>query len=97
LLSYALNEALSSTDTNVSAGMGILNVRDWLAYAGRRVPQLQLELMQDAQKKARGVSLVDGEDKIPLEKRNLQQPRIYLPYQDVERPTYMAVLSIRSK
>jgi len=97
LLSYALNEALSPTDTNASAGTGILNVRDWLAYAGRRVPQLQLELMQDAQKKARGVSVVDGEDKIPLEKRNLQQPRIYLPYQDVERPTYMAVLYVGSK
>jgi len=57
---------------------GRIDVREWLDYASTRVPQLQLDAMQDLEKRGRKVAVVRGEETEadPL-KRSLQQPRIF--------------------
>jgi len=79
LLTYALiKEGLGKSQADKQPQDGRIDVREWLDYASTRVPQLQLDAMQDLEKRGRKVAVVRGEETEadPL-KRSLQQPRIF--------------------
>src|SRR5208282_4617759 len=76
-LTYALVE--KGLKTSEAAVDGQVELRHWLDYATQLVPQLQLALMQEAQKQGRGFSVIDGEEKeiASPEQRSLQRPRVF--------------------
>lgn len=79
-LTYALvEEGIKQAKADEQPKDGSLIVREWFDYATRRVPAMQVELMEEAQK-GRGVKVafVQGEEKIvdPAE-RNVQRPRVF--------------------
>jgi WD40 repeat protein/uncharacterized caspase-like protein len=79
-LTFALvEEGVKEGKADAEPKDGKVIVREWFDYATRRVPQLQMELMTEAQEK-RGVTVVfvKGEEKVadPAE-RNVQRPRVF--------------------
>ncbi len=79
-LTFALvEEGLKQSKADDEPKDGKVIVREWFNYATQRVPQMQVELMEEAQK-GRGVKVafVKGEEKItdPAE-RNVQRPRVF--------------------
>ena len=85
LLTYSLLEGLSVPDADADRNKQLID-REWLNYAVRQVPQMQLEAMRTRDTaatgpgEARGPKLffVNGEDKnLPPEKRGLQTPRVF--------------------
>ena len=79
LLTYALVEEALKTDlADTDPTDGVVTGREWLDYAVRRVPELQLEMMEDARKAGRDVSVVEGEAGAKdVEERTLQRPRVF--------------------
>jgi WD40 repeat protein len=79
LLTYALiKEGLGKNLADKQPQDGRIDVREWLDYASTRVPQLQLDAMQDLEKRGRKVAVVRGEEtEADVLKRSLQQPRIF--------------------
>jgi hypothetical protein len=76
-LTYALVEkGLKSREAAVE---GQVELRHWLDFATQVVPQLQLALMQEAQKQGRRLVVVSGEDEenASPEQRTLQRPRVF--------------------
>jgi hypothetical protein len=67
-------------------------VREWFDYATLRVPQMQIELMKEAQA-GRGVhvAFVKGEETIanPAE-RNVQRPRVFYRREAEAQPLVVA-------
>ena len=79
LLTFALiKEGLAQGQADAQPQDGKVDVREWLDYAARRVPQLQLAAMRESAERGRKVAVVRGEETEadPL-KRSLQQPRIF--------------------
>jgi hypothetical protein len=79
-LTFALvEEGLKQSKADDEPKDGKVIVREWFDYATQRVPQMQVELMTEAQK-GRGVKVafVKGEEQIadPAE-RNVQRPRVF--------------------
>ena len=92
-LTYALiEEGVKQAKADEGPRDGRVVVREWFDYASRRVPQLQVELMREAQAK-RGVKVafVQGDERIedPAE-RNLQRPRAYYRREADARPLVVA-------
>lgn len=79
LLTYALvAEGLRTEAADRSPVDGRVELLEWFDYASRRVPQLQLELMQSARAAGHNLAVVDGEQGIDdVTLRTLQQPRIF--------------------
>jgi len=79
LLTYALvEEALKTDVADTDPRDGVVTGREWLDYAVRRVPQLQLMMMEGARTAGREVAVVDGEQRIgDIEQRTLQRPRVF--------------------
>jgi hypothetical protein len=71
---------------------GQVVVREWFDYATLRVPQMQIELMKEAQA-GRGVhvAFVKGEEQIadPAE-RNVQRPRVFYRREAEAQPLVVA-------
>jgi WD40 repeat protein/uncharacterized caspase-like protein len=86
LLTYALIEqALHDREAAAPESPGYLSLRQWLAFSESRVPELQLALMQSAERKGREIAVVPGEDRTisAAADRTLQRPRVfYPPYAD---------------
>lgn len=78
LLTYAL------MDQGLKAGLadddpkdGQITLREWLDFATQEVPQLQLEAMEDANRRGEDLTIVEGEQRIKeLQQRTLQHPRV---------------------
>lgn len=92
-LTYALvEEGVKQAKADGEPRDGQVFVREWFDYASRRVPQMQVELMREAQEK-RGVnvSFVQGDEKIddPAE-RSLQRPRVFYRREADPRPLVVA-------
>jgi len=89
-LTYALVE--KGLKTSEAAVDGQVELRHWLDYATQLVPQLQLALMQEAQKQGRGFSVIDGEEKeiASPEQRSLQRPRVFYRREPEAQPFLVA-------
>jgi uncharacterized caspase-like protein len=79
LLTYALvEEGLEQEAADTSPRDGQIELREWFDYAVRRVPELQQRVVADARAAGREVAIVAGDETIrELEKRSLQQPRVF--------------------
>ena len=75
----AVEEGLDQSKADAEPRDGQVVTREWFDYATQRVPQMQVELMKEAQS-GRGVTVafVKGEEQIadPAE-RNVQRPRVF--------------------
>jgi WD40 repeat protein len=78
LLTYALEEALTTDVADVSPHDGLVDVREWMDYASHRVPDLQVESMRGARRLGRGFELLPGEG-TGDDRGLLQHPRMFLP------------------
>jgi hypothetical protein len=92
-LTYALvEEGLRQNKADDDPADGRVTVREWYDFATRRVPQLQIELMKDAQA-GRGVTVafVKGDEQIadPAE-RNVQRPRVFYRREVEAQPLVVA-------
>lgn len=89
LLTYALiEEALREREAVPAESPDSLVLRQWLAFAQRRVPALQLAMMQSAQRAGRSIAIVPGEERkvSRVSDRTLQRPRVFdPPYADSDR------------
>lgn len=92
-LTYALvEEGVKLAKADGEPRDGQVFVREWFDYAARRVPQMQVELMQEAQgKRGVKVAFVEGEEQIadPAE-RNVQRPRAFYRREAESRPLVVA-------
>jgi len=82
LLTYALiEEALREREAVAPQSPDYLVLRQWLAFAQLRVPQLQLAMMQSAQRAGRAIAVVPGEERTIARAadRTLQRPRVFDP------------------
>jgi hypothetical protein len=82
LLTYALVEqALRERQAAAPESPNYVILRQWLAFAQSRVPELQRALMQSAQNAGRDLAFVPGEERtIPsADDRTLQRPRVFFP------------------
>jgi WD40 repeat protein len=92
-LTFALvEEGIKQAKADDEPKDGSVIVREWFDYATRRVPQMQVELMKDAQS-GRGVKVafVKGEEQIadPAE-RNVQRPRVFYRREREAQPLVVA-------
>jgi WD40 repeat protein/sulfur relay (sulfurtransferase) complex TusBCD TusD component (DsrE family) len=92
-LTFALvEEGVKQSRADYEPKDGAVLAREWFDYATERVPQMQLELMQEAQAK-RGVKVafVKGEEQIAdPAKRNLQHPRVFYRREGESSPVVVA-------
>jgi uncharacterized caspase-like protein len=78
LLTYALvEEGLKKTAADRSPKDGRVLLREWIDYATERVPQLQVQKMQQGRDIGKEVAFVEGDETSELAKRNLQRPRAF--------------------
>lgn len=79
LLTYALvEEGLKKVAADQAPKDGLVFLREWFDYAITRVPQLQMEKMQQGRNIGKDtVAFVEGDEKRELSKRNLQRPRAF--------------------
>lgn len=77
-LTYALViEGLTTPVADVDPKDGRVFLREWLDYGTRRVPEMQLKLMQDAHEGGRELAFVEEELATDLEGRSIQRPRVF--------------------
>lgn len=92
-LTFALvEEGVKQSRADYEPKDGQVMAREWFDYATERVPQMQLELMVDAQAK-RGVKVafVNGDEQIAdPAKRNLQHPRVFYRREGEASPVVVA-------
>ncbi len=92
-LTYALvEEGLRQSKADTEPKDGAVMVREWFDFATQRVPQMQVDMMKEAQA-GRGVSVafVKGEEQIanPAE-RNVQRPRVFYRREVEAQPLVVA-------
>ncbi|MCU1245116.1 MAG: hypothetical protein JWN02_1026, partial [Acidobacteria bacterium] len=92
-LTYALvTEGIEQSKADDEPKDGSVLVREWFDFATQRVPQLQVELMKEAQA-GRGVhvAFVAGDEQIadPAE-RNVQRPRVFYRREVEPQPLVVA-------
>jgi len=92
LLNYALvEEGLKTTAADTSPKDGQVELREWLDYAVRRVPELEEKTMADAHQAGREIAFVDNEQVIQqLKKRTLQHPRVFYRREPETQPFVIA-------
>lgn len=78
-LTYALvEEGLKTAAADVEPRDNQLLLREWLNYASKRVPQMQLEKLKQVRAIGLHFSFVEDEAKnVPLERRKVQRPRVF--------------------
>ncbi len=78
LLTYALvEEGLKRAAADTEPKDGTVHVKEWLDFAARRVPEIQLEEMSRAATSGRDLSFAEEERGITLARRQGQRPRLY--------------------
>jgi len=91
LLTYALIDEGLKTRAADTTGDGVLTVQEWIDYAVRRVPELQLEAIREARNNGRNLSMIDDDQKITEpEKKALQRPRAFYRRDSVLQPFTVA-------
>lgn len=92
LLTYALvEEGLKTPSADTAPTDGEIVMREWLDYATLRVPQLQLDSMEEARKAGREIAMVDGEQIIrEIQRRSLQRPRVFYRREPEAQPFVIA-------
>ena len=95
-LTYALVvEGLSSNKADYDPKDGVVLLREWLHYATDRVPQMQLEKLNQARGLGIALSFVEGEKKdLAIEERELQRPRVYYRREPETQPTIVSRASM---
>jgi WD40 repeat protein len=78
-LTYALvEEGLKQKAADFEPRDGVVYAREWLDYGAARVPQMQIGKMREGRSLVHEIAFVEGEEKIKdLDKRSLQQPRVF--------------------
>ena len=94
LLTYALiEEGLKKASADNEPNDGQLTVRELLNFASERVPQIQIEKLQEARGLGLNLSFVGDEDqKLSLEDRDLQRPRAFYRRELITNPFIIALL-----
>jgi WD40 repeat protein len=78
LLTYALvDEGLRQAKADDEPKDGEIIGREWLDYAARRVPQMQINEMRRALSRGINLSFREEDRNLKLELRNAQQPRVF--------------------
>ncbi len=78
LLTYALvEEGLKRAAADAEPKDGSVFVKEWLDFAARRVPEIQLEEMSRAATGGRDLSFAEEERGLTLARRQGQRPRLY--------------------
>jgi uncharacterized caspase-like protein len=78
LLTYALvEEGLKQAMSDGEPKDGRTVVREWFDYASNRVPQMQIDKMNNARVQGRSLSFRDGERGLDYDTRSVQQPRVF--------------------
>jgi hypothetical protein len=91
LLTFALvEEGLKKPVADADPRDHQIDVREWLDYATRRVPQMQLHQMQLAGARGANLAFSDDELKISLAERTSQRPRVYYRRDSDAAPLVMA-------
>lgn len=86
-----MEEGLKSAKADDDPKDGQITLREWLDYASQEVPQLELELMQAAEKRGMDLAIVEGEQKVAaVEKRSLQRPRVFYRREPEAQPFIVA-------
>jgi WD40 repeat protein/uncharacterized caspase-like protein len=83
LLTYALEEALKTDVADVAPRDGAVDVREWMEYASRRVPELQAETTQARDISFQSASAGSGAD---VE----QRPRMFVSRKSESEPMVVA-------
>jgi len=92
LLNYALvEEGLKTAAADVAPKDGQIELREWLDYAVRRVPQLEEQIIADAHGRKKKIAFVDQEHAIKeSEERRLQHPRVFYRREPESQPFIIA-------
>lgn len=92
LLTHALVEdGLRAGAADRAPRDGWILAREWLDHASQAVPRTQLRLMQAASRQGRQVAVVRGDEKTAeVQKRRLQQPRVFYRREPEREPFVIA-------
>lgn len=92
LLTFVLlDEGLRRSAADDEPQDGTVLVREWLDYATRRVPLMQLDKMKEAGARGADLSFAEGERGLNLERRNGQQPRVFYRRELEAQPLVIAL------
>jgi uncharacterized caspase-like protein len=87
LLTYALLEGLSELKADADRNREVWD-REWMDYATERVPQLQI---QEMEQRGAEIMFVHGDDQnAPAGKKNVQRPRVFYRREATPRPFIIA-------
>jgi WD40 repeat protein len=92
LLTYVLvEEGLKRSAANAGPHDGRIDMREWLDYATRRVPQIQLHEMELASARGANLAFADNEQTMSLAARSAQRPRMFYRSDTETTPMIMAI------
>jgi uncharacterized caspase-like protein len=91
LLTYALvEEGLRRALADSQPADGEVVTREWFDYAARRVPEMQLDKMQQARDAGADLSFADDERGLNLSQRAGQRPRVFYRREPESQPLVIA-------
>ncbi|HYH86201.1 MAG TPA: caspase family protein [Pyrinomonadaceae bacterium] len=91
LLTYALvEEGLKKSEADTEPKDGEVRVREWLDYATRRVPEMQIKEMQRALARGIKLSFADEERALNIANRSGQRPRVFYRRELESQPLVVA-------
>jgi WD40 repeat protein len=92
LLTFVLlDEGLRQSAADDEPHDGTVLVREWLDYATRRVPLMQLDKMKEAGARGADLSFAEGERGLNLERRSGQRPRVFYRRELEAQPLVIAL------
>lgn len=92
LLTFVLlDEGLRQSAADAEPQDGTVLVREWLDYATRRVPLMQLDKMKEAGARGADLSFAEGERGLNLERRSGQRPRVFYRRELEAQPLVIAL------
>jgi WD40 repeat protein len=92
LLTFVLlDEGLRQSAADDEPQDGTVLVREWLDYATRRVPLMQLDKMKEAGARGGDLSFAEGERGLNLERRSGQRPRVFYRRELEAQPLVIAL------
>jgi len=90
-LTFALvEEGIEQNKADDEPADGSVMVREWLDFATRRVPQLQVELMKDQSSRGVTVAFVKGDEQIADPAKNVQRPQVFYRREVEAQPLVVA-------
>jgi WD40 repeat protein len=98
LLTFVLlDEGLKQSAADGEPRDGTVLVREWLDYATRRVPEMQLDKMKEAGARGGDLSFAEGERGLNMERRNGQRPRVFYRRELEAQPLVIALPQATAK